>query len=146
MLIISLLGIAVFIIINVKKLKIYSRHLFPNAVEVMLFISDAQYYVPVKFCRAAGGIHLFKIMGNLLPKHVKLNKHILWDIIEMDGKEVNRILNGNKIKLPKLVIMPLKDKFKMRRIKERESLLFHIMLKKGMTWFPLLVEDYQEAV
>ena len=29
----------------------------------MLFISDAQYYVPVKLCRMAGDIHLFKISG-----------------------------------------------------------------------------------
>ena len=43
----------------------------------MLFISDAQYYVPVKLCRTAGSIHLFKITGKSLPEHVKLNKHLL---------------------------------------------------------------------
>ena len=30
-----------------------------------MFKSDAQYYVPVKLCRAAGSIHLFKITGKL---------------------------------------------------------------------------------
>ena len=40
----------------------------------MLFISDAQYYIPVKSCRAIGSIHLFKITGKLIPEHVKLKR------------------------------------------------------------------------
>ena len=55
--------------------------MFSNAVKIMLLISDAQYYVPVKLCRTAGSIHLFKITGKLTPKHVKLKGNILWDII-----------------------------------------------------------------
>ena len=50
----------------------------------MLFISDAQYYVPIKLCRKAGNTHLFKITGKLLLEHVRLNEHILWDILEID--------------------------------------------------------------
>ena len=38
----------------------------------MLFISDAQYYIPVKLCRTAGSIYLFKITGKLHPEHIKL--------------------------------------------------------------------------
>ena len=44
----------------------FRGHLFSNAVKVMLLISDAQYYVPVKLCRTAGSIHLFKLMGKYL--------------------------------------------------------------------------------
>ena len=112
----------------------------------MLFISDTQYYVPVKLCTAVGSIHLFNITGTLFPKHVTLNKHILCDIMEIDWKEFYMALNGNKINLPTSVIIPRRDKFKIRRIIEREPLLFHIMLKQGMTWFPLLVKHSQEAV
>ena len=82
MLIISLLGIVVFLILNVRKLKLRG-HLLSNVVKIMLFISDAQYYVPVKLPRTAGSTHLFKITGHLLPDHVKLNKHILQNIIEI---------------------------------------------------------------
>ena len=49
-------------------------------------------------------------------------------------------------KLSTSVVIPLRDKFKIRRIVEIEPLLFHIILKQGMTWFPLLVNDSQEAV
>ena len=39
----------------------------------MLFISDVQYYIPVKLCRTAGSIHLFKITGRLTIDKVRLN-------------------------------------------------------------------------
>ena len=99
----------------------------------MLFISDAQYYVQVKLCRTAGSIYLFKITGKLTPEHIKLKGNILWDIIELDWKEVNMTLNGNKINLPASVIILLRDKFKIRCIVKWETLLFHVMLNQGMT-------------
>ena len=95
----------------------------------MLFISDAQYYVPAKLCRAMGSTHLFEMMRKLSPKHVKLNKHILWDIIEIAWKGGNMTLNKNKENLPTLVVIPLRDKFIVRRIIKWKPLLFHIMLK-----------------
>ena len=142
----SILGIVVFIILNARKLKLFRGHLFSNVVKIMLFISDVQYNVPVKLCRTAGSIHLFKITGKLIPEHVKLKRNILRDIIELDWKEVNMTLNGNKINLPASVIIPLRDKFKIRYIVKWELLPFHIMLKQGMTWFPLVTNDSPETV
>ena len=81
----------------------------------MLFISDAQNYILVKLCRTVGNIHLLKITGKFIPEHVKLKK-ILWDVIEVDWKEVNLTLNGNKINLQTSVIISLRDKFKTRCI------------------------------
>ena len=48
MVIIIILGIVIFITLNATKLKLFRGHLFSNVVKVMLFISDAQYYIPVK--------------------------------------------------------------------------------------------------
>ena len=48
-----------------------------NVVKIMFFISDVQYYIPVKQCKTAGRIHLFKITGKLTPDKVKLNKHYI---------------------------------------------------------------------
>ena len=79
----------------------------------MLSISDAQYYILVKLCRTAGSIHLFKITGKLIPEHAKLKSNILWDIREIDWKEVNMTFNGNKMNVPSSVIIPVKDKFKI---------------------------------
>ena len=36
-------------------------------------------------------------MGKLTPEYFKLLRNILWDVIELDWKEVNMTLNGNKI-------------------------------------------------
>ena len=116
MLCLSILGIVVFIILNAGKLNLFRGHLLSNAVKIMLFISDAQYYVPVKLCRAAGSIHLFKITRKLVPEHVILKRNILRDVIEIDWKEVNVTLNRNTINLPASVIILLRDKFKIRYI------------------------------
>ena len=72
MLCLSLLGLILFVILHTRKLRLCRVHFFSNAVKIMLFISDEQYYVPVKLCRMAGSIHLFKITGTLVPENVKV--------------------------------------------------------------------------
>ena len=72
-------------------------------MKIMLFISDIQYYVPIKICETTGSIHLFKITGILTPDKVKLNEHYVWDILEVDWKEVKVMINGKVINLPKAV-------------------------------------------
>ena len=61
MLSLSILSIVIYILLNTRKLKLFRGHLFSNTVKIILFISDAQYYIPIKMCRTAGSIHLFKI-------------------------------------------------------------------------------------
>ena len=53
MFLLILLGIIFIITTKVRKLRLFRRHLFSNVVKVMLFISDAQSYVPVKLCKVA---------------------------------------------------------------------------------------------
>ena len=55
-----------------------------NTVKIMIFISDVQYYVPIKLCKTAGSIYLFKITGTLRPENVKLNQNYIWDTLEID--------------------------------------------------------------
>ena len=72
MLSLLILGLVLFVILKSGKLKLSRGHLFSNAVKIMLFRSDAQYYVLIKWCRTAGNIHLFKITGMFIPEKVKL--------------------------------------------------------------------------
>ena len=69
----------------------------------------------------------------LKAENVKLNKTYLWDTLEVDWKEVTVTFNDNKINLPRVVITKLQDKFKIRCLMKREPLLFHIVLKQGIT-------------
>ena len=141
-----ILGLVLFVILKSKKLRLFRGHLYSNAVKIVLFISDVQYFVSMKLCRTVGSIHLLKITGTLTPENVKLKRNILWDIIELDWKEVNMTLNGNKINLPKSVTIKFRDKFKIRCIVKRGPLFFHIMFKQGLTWFTLASNNPQETV
>ena len=46
-----------------------------NGVKIMIFISDGQYYVPIKLCKTVERILLFKIMDMLKTENIKLNKN-----------------------------------------------------------------------
>ena len=103
----------------------------------MIFISDVQNYVPIKLCKAAGSIYLSKIVGTLKAESIKLTKNYLWDTIEIDWKEVTVTFNDDKIDLPKVIIIKHQDKIEVRWLMNKEPLLFHLMLKQGITWFTL---------
>ena len=111
----------------------------------MLFISDIQNYIPIKLCKAAGSIHLFKIIGTLKAENIKLNKNYIWDTLQIDWKEVTVTFNENKINLPRVVTIKLQDKIKIRQLMKREPFLFHLMLKQGIMWFTLAA-DTQETI
>ena len=89
--------------------------MFCNAVKIMIFISDVQYYVPIKLCKTAGGIHLFKITGMLNSENVKLNGNYIWGTLEIDWKEVNVTFNYNKVNVPRFVTIKLRNTFKIRQ-------------------------------
>ena len=109
---ILILGLIIIVIIKLRKLKLFRGHLFSNAVKIMLFISDTKYYLPKKLCKTAGSTHLFKITGTLTSENKKLKRNRIWEIIEIDWKEVSATLNGNKINLPKSDTIKFRDKLK----------------------------------
>ena len=100
--------------------------------------------VPVKLCEVAGSIHLFKLVGKITPGSAILKRNWIWDILEIDWKEVSMTLNGNNINLPTSVVIPFIDKFKIKQLVNKELLLFHIMLKQGRTWFTLENRNKEE--
>ena len=58
-------------------------------------------------------------------------------MLEIDWKEFTVTFNENKINLPRVVTIKPQDKIKIRHLMQIESLLFHLMLKQGITWFTL---------
>ena len=115
-LILMIIGIIFFILAATRKCRIFRGHLFTNTVTVMLFFSDVEHYVSVKLCKTAGSIHLFKIIGHLTPAQITLKKRLLWDIVQIDWKEVHITLDINMVHLPTSVIIPMRDKFRPRCI------------------------------
>ena len=76
----AIISLIIFAILQVRTIKICRGQLFSNVVKIMLFISDVQYYIPVKRCKTVGSIHLFKITEKVMMEKIKLNKHYVWDI------------------------------------------------------------------
>ena len=61
----TILGLVMVAILHYRKSKLCRGCMFSNAVKIMIFISNVQYYVPIKLCKTTGSIHLFKIIGML---------------------------------------------------------------------------------
>ena len=109
---IAIIGLVLFMILQIRRIKLCRGKLFSNIVKIMLFMSDVQYYILVKLCRTAVSIYFFKITGKLTPDKVKLNKHYICDILEVDWKEIMVTFNGKVINIPKFITVKLWDKFK----------------------------------
>ena len=94
--ILTILSLILVTFLHYRKSKFGKGYRFLNAVKITIFISDVQNYMPVKLCKTAGSINLFKISGTLKAGNIKLNKNYLWDTLEIDWKEVTVPLNGKK--------------------------------------------------
>ena len=121
--IMTILGLVMVTILHYRKSKFSKGHTFSNAVKILVFISDVQNYIPIKLCKTAGNIHLFKITGTPKAENIKLNKNYIWDTLEIDWKEVTRAFNENKINLPRVITIKLQDKIKGRHLIKNEPLL-----------------------
>ena len=122
---------------RIYRMPIFRKYRYSNTIKIMLFISDIKSYVPIKLCKTSGSIHLFKLNGSIIKENITLHKNTMWDVMEVDWRPVTITLNGNVIDLPGSVIIPFRDKFKIRWIMKSRPLLLHLMLKQGQTWYPL---------
>ena len=112
--ILTILSLITVTFLHYRKSRFCKGHRFSNVVKIMILISDVQNYIPIKLCKTAGSIHLFKITGTMKAENIKLIKNYLWDTLEIDLKEVTVTFKGNKIYLPRVVIIRLQDKIKVR--------------------------------
>ena len=116
---------------KVRKTSFCKGCLFSNNTKILLFISNTHSYVPIKLCRVARSIHLFRIRGRPNPEYVKIKKNWIWDVLEIDWSDISITLNDNEIDLPSLVIIPFKERYRARKLLRKHPLLFYVMLKTG---------------
>ena len=128
MLTIIILGMLYIVTNKRRKSSFFKGCLFSNNTKILLFISNTHSYVPIKLCRVARSIHLFRIRGRLNLESVKLKKNWIWDVLEIDWSNVNITLNDNDIHLPSSVIIPFKKCYRAKRPLRKHPLLFYIML------------------
>ena len=131
------ISLIIYIFTTTQRCTIFKRKLYSNTVKVMLFFSDVKQYIPVKLCKTAGSIHLFQIYGQLTSNQITLERNFLWDFIKTEWGEVFLTLNGAIVQLPISVKVPLRDKYRLRHIMSKMSLLLHVMLRQGTSWYAL---------
>ena len=100
MLTIITLGMFYLVTNKLRKSSFFKGHLFSNNTKILLFISYTHSYVPIKLCRVARSIHLFRLRGRLNSDNVKLKKNWIWDVLEIDWSDISITLNDNEIDLP----------------------------------------------
>ena len=140
MLIIIPLGMLYLGTNKLRKTSFCKGCLFSKNTKILLFISNTHSCVPVKLCTVAGSIHLFRIKGRLNAENIKLKKHWIWDVLEIDWSNISITSNDNEINLPCSVIIPFKERYRARKLLRKHPLLFYIMLKQGKMWFSLVPE------
>ena len=84
-------------------------------------------------------------MGMLKAENMKLNKNYIWDVLEIDWKEVTVTFNESEINLPRAVTIKLQDKIKVRQLMNRQPLLFQLMLKQGIMLYTLAADTQETA-
>ena len=98
------------------RMSMFRKYCYSNTIKTMLFISDIKSYVPIKLCKTSGSIHLFRLTGSINRENITVHKNTLWDMMEIDWRLIMITLSGNVINLPGSVIIPFRDKFKIRWI------------------------------
>ena len=78
----------------------------------------------------------FTLRGRLTIDHVRFKRNWIWDILEIDQRDVGMTINGNAINLPTSMVIPLRDKFRGRKLLRRQPLFFHVILKQGKHGLP----------
>ena len=79
----------------------------------MIFISNIKSYVLIKLCKTSGSIHLFKLTRSLQREDVNLHRNKVWDILDINWRNITVTINGNVVNLPGSVIIPLEINLKL---------------------------------
>ena len=102
-----LLSMMIVVLLHYRRSKFCRGYRFSNIVKIVLFISDVQYYIPVKLTKTSGSPHLFKLTGTLNSEDIKLNKNYLCDTLEINWNKIKLTFNDSEIKLPRLVTIKM---------------------------------------
>ena len=133
--ILTVLSMIIVIFLHYRKSRLCRGYRFSNVMKIVLFILEVQNYIPIKLCKTSG-----KIKGTLKSGDIKLNRNYLWDTLEINWNKTTITFNDNKIDLLKIVTLKMEDKFRVRRMMNRESINLHMMIRQGITQYNLETE------
>ena len=82
LLLIMLLGITYLVMCKIRKSCLFKGCLFSNITKIVLFISNATNYVPIKLNKIAGSTSLFMMNRRLTIENVRFKRNWIWDVLE----------------------------------------------------------------
>ena len=66
----------------------------------------------LNYAKTTGSIHLFKLMRSLQREDVNLHRNKVWDILDINWRNITVMVNGNIINFTRLSdYIPFRDKF-----------------------------------
>ena len=110
-------------------------------MKIKLILADTMSYVSLNLSQSARNTHVFKLMGEISPNNVILQKNWIWDVLEVKWGNTHITLNDREIHLPTTCLVPLIHKIKVRKLFNKINLMHvYIMLKQRQSWYNLEYE------
>ena len=97
LLVLILLGSIFLVIEKAYRMPIFRKYQYLNVIKVMIFISNIDSCVSIKLCKVTASIHLFKLVGRLQKENITLHRNMVWDILEIDWKDITLMVNGKVV-------------------------------------------------
>ena len=135
--IVSLIWLLIYLYLIFKKCTFCRGFKYYEHSEFYLFISNANYYIPLKLKRNYGNIHQFMMIQELVPDQIKLIKHFWWDVLKIEWRDTIVLRREKQVIMPHEIIIPIMDKFRIRRMVESPQFTTNILIKQRHTWYPL---------
>ena len=138
LMILNLVIVVSLLLRKIKKSVFFWGQPFSNMVKIKLFLADTKSYVSLDLNKISRNTHLFKLTGELSLENVTLRKNWIRHALEMRWDDICILLNEKEVHLPTMLIIPLIQKLKVRKLfGKRDILHVYIMLKQRKSWYNL---------
>ena len=67
-------------------------------------------------------------------------------MLDVDWSQIKILVNNKEIRIPPVITVLVIYKYKVRRIMNKPTLSFHMMIKKGYTWLSLPLEKTTKGI
>ena len=120
-----------------RKLLLWLPTPFANNCEIILMLCDETHYALVTLKHTAGHIPKFSINAPVKAEKLKLEQHLLGDVLRIDWSET-LLRHGNQfVKVPGAVTLPFWDKWKMRKLMLTDDMTPYLFIRQRQNFHKL---------
>ena len=132
---ITVLGIIIWLVKVVKGKSLFKGYKFSKSIDLYLIVCDNFRYIPIKVKTISGHMYRLHLQQehDITEAHIKLERNFLWDTLTVTWSDVTLTYAASKLNLPCSMVVPLTDKFKLRRLLSLPYDCF-LMAKEGKEW------------